>query len=215
MTEERHIVRERSISADAYCCSDYETRRRFSNYFYQIKEISDSDPINILDIGIGSRFLAEYLKRRGGACMTMDINEHLGPDVVGSIDTIPFASNSFDTVSAFEVCEHLPLHRLPRMLSELWRVAQRACILSVPNCTPAYPLQITLPRVGALRWIVELHRRAGMWAPNQHEWEIGHGDASLRNIRDLIIEGGFRIERDYRVFENPYCHMFVLRKSNR
>ncbi len=50
-----------------------------------------------------------------------------------SIDTMPFESNSFDIVSAFEVIEHINFNSYKKSLQEIERVARKYIIISVPN----------------------------------------------------------------------------------
>ena len=45
----------------------------------------------------------------------------------------------------------------------------------------------------------------------EHQWEIGHGGISAGDVSEWIGEAGFRLERDYRPFENPLHHFVVLR----
>jgi len=47
----------------------------------------------------------------------------------------------------------------------------------------------------------------------EHYWEIGKIDYSLNKIVNDIQNTGFKIEKTYRVFENPYHRFFILRKG--
>jgi ubiquinone/menaquinone biosynthesis C-methylase UbiE len=52
---------------------------------------------------------------------------------VARVQNLPHADNSFDTVTAFEVLEHID--DVSAALGELRRVAKHNVILTVPNCT--------------------------------------------------------------------------------
>lgn len=51
---------------------------------------------------------------------------------VADVTELPYADGSFDTVTAFEVLEHIP--DFARALREFHRVARRNIIVTVPNC---------------------------------------------------------------------------------
>ena len=52
----------------------------------------------VLEIGIGNALVANYLKQRGIDITTMDIDERLRPDTVGSVTSIPFSEGIFKIV---------------------------------------------------------------------------------------------------------------------
>jgi SAM-dependent methyltransferase len=79
-----------------------------------------------LDVGAGSKKIS-----RAVGALTVDINRKHKPDVVASILYLPFRDGCFETVSAFEVIEHLDNDELA--LQELIRVSRKKIILSVPN----------------------------------------------------------------------------------
>jgi len=48
---------------------------------------------------------------------------------------------------------------------------------------------------------------------SEHYWEIGKAEYPLSKIINEIQKAGFRVEKTYRVFENPYHRFFILRKE--
>ena len=46
----------------------------------------------------------------------------------------------------------------------------------------------------------------------QHYWEIGKISYSLSRIKRDILDAGWMIMRDYRMYEDPHYHFFVLEK---
>jgi ubiquinone/menaquinone biosynthesis C-methylase UbiE len=77
-----------------------------------------------------------------GGAVTVDVNRKHRPDVVASILCLPFRDGCFETVSAFEVIEHVENDELA--LQELKRVSRNKVVLSVPNSLrgniPLFPL---------------------------------------------------------------------------
>jgi SAM-dependent methyltransferase len=88
-------------------------------------------PESLLDAGCGE---AEMLRRgvlpADVRPVLLDRNRDSAARVIGSVDALPFASQSFDVVTCLEVLEHLedPV----RAVRELARVARRAVVVSVP-----------------------------------------------------------------------------------
>jgi len=91
-----------------YFNKSYDTKERFISYWHQINEIMELNPKKVLEIGVGNGFVSKYLKERGVNVITLDIDERLKPDAVGSVLDIPFSESSFDVVTCYEVLEHLP-----------------------------------------------------------------------------------------------------------
>jgi hypothetical protein len=47
----------------------------------------------------------------------------------------------------------------------------------------------------------------------EHYWEREKVEHSLSKIVKDIQRAGFKIEKSYRIFENPYYRFFILRKE--
>jgi 2-polyprenyl-3-methyl-5-hydroxy-6-metoxy-1,4-benzoquinol methylase len=81
----------------------------------------------VLDVGCGDAFLEEYVAR------------YVGVDIAGKSDVfvdlerggLPFRDKSFDAVMCIDVLEHLD--PLAEVLAELFRVANRYVVISLPN----------------------------------------------------------------------------------
>ena len=135
------------VEPSHYFKPSYDTKKRFISYWHQITELIQLKPSSILEIGIGNSLVSNYLKQRGYNVTTMDIDPCLNPDIVASIDRIPFTDESFDVVACFEVLEHLPYEKFTISLKELHRVSRRYVVLSLPDATLAYPLYIYIPKL--------------------------------------------------------------------
>lgn len=187
----------------------YESLERWVSHWYQIGEIQRDKPESVLEIGIGSGIVAEHLRHLGHTVVTLDLDPTLEPDVVGSITEMPFSVGSFDVVSAFEVLEHLTKAQVPQALAEMKRVARSGVLISVPDTTRAYALQLPIPRLGVRRWLFERGTVPAYALHSGHRWEIGHGNVSTATVRTWLHDAGLSVERDYRPFEHPYHHFFI------
>lgn len=197
-----------------YFDKSYDSKERIISYWYQTKEIIELNPEKVLEIGIGTGFVSQYLKNRKINILTLDIDERLGPDVSGSILDIPFPDESFDIIASFEVLEHLPYDDAKKALTEIYRVSQKYAILSLPDCTGVYRFCISIPKIGVYNKLIPLPR---FKAPShtfdgEHYWEIGKAGYSLSRVTNDIQKTGFEVKRTYRLLENPYHRFFILNK---
>ena len=195
--------------------NNYDSKGRFWSYWHQINEITSLGSNRVLEIGIGSGFVYRYLRGRKIKVITLDIDGRLNPDAVGSVLRLPFSNESFGVVACYEVLEHLPYEDFPKALSEINRVSSRYAVLSVPDSTRAYRLDIQIPKIGELRKLIQLPRlRVPKHQFNgEHYWQIGKGECNLRKIIGKIHEADFELKKTYRIFEMPWHRFFVLEKT--
>jgi len=110
-------------------------------YYKKIERIRVQHTINylkrclppFLDVGCGSKEISAAVN-----AVTVDVKKRHRPDVLASILYLPFRDACFETVSAFEVIEHMENDELS--LQELKRVTRNKVVLSVPN-----PLRYNVP----------------------------------------------------------------------
>jgi SAM-dependent methyltransferase len=193
----------------------YDTRERFLTYWHQADEVRQRQPENVLEVGIGNGFLHRYLRARSVDVHTVDSDERLGPDTVGSVLQLPFDDGQFDLVCCYETLEHLPWDRFSPALRELRRVGRRWVLLSLPDVTPfaRVDMEVKTPgRQRTMRRLVELRRKAQPHEfDGQHYWEIGKKGWPASRILGVLGEADLEVEADFRVFELPYHHFFSTR----
>ena len=134
--------------------------------------------------------------------------------VADSVLAIPFGKRSFDVVLCCEVLKHFPYAGFRRSIQELYRVSKRRVILSVPDVTMVYRINIELPRMKPIKRLIPhpFPRPAKLPLDGEHYWEIGMAGYPLKRITSDIANFGFAIDGSYRVFENYYHRRFCLRK---
>ena len=200
------------VDPNHYFNKFYDTKERFISYWHQINEITSLGSNRVL--GIGNGFVFKYLKERKIKMTTLDIGERLNPDVVGSVLRLPFSNESFGVVACYEVLEHLPYEDFPKALIEIHRVSNSYAVLSVPDSTRVYRLDIQIPKIGELRKLIQLPR---LRAPEQefdgqYYWEIGKDELTLQKIMGKIHDADFELKKTYRIFEMPWHRFFVVEK---
>lgn len=205
------------IGPEIYFKKTYDSKKRFCSYWHQIDEIMDLNHRRVLEIGVGSGFTARYLKAKGVSVVTIDIEKVLRPDITADIIHLPFKDSSFDIVACFELLEHLPYEDFTRCLSEISRVTNRRAVLSLPDAGRIFRYLFELPfTVNAIKGIITMPRLKKLvhQFDGYHYWEIAKAGYPLKRIMKDIDGAGFRIEKNYRVFENPGHRFFVLRKRH-
>lgn len=202
------------VSKNHYYHKEYDKKERWLSYWYQINEVFESKQNNILEVGIGNRLVADYLKKRGFKVTTCDIDEQLKPDIVASVDNLPFKQNSFDFVLCSQVLEHIPFDMVPKALQNLRRVTRQWVLISLPDFSITYfhfafKLIPFIPKVSKS---IKLRLPVKHTFSGEHYWEIGKRGYSLSKIRNLLKAAGFRIVKDYLPEENLFHHFFLLKK---
>jgi len=195
-----------------YSFKKYVHKSRWVSYWHQIREVLDLAPESVLVVGPGDGIVVDVLKKQIGEVKTFDIEKELNPDIVGSVDDMPLADDSFDVVLCAEVLEHLPFEKFEKSLSELKRVAGKYVVLSLPHFGPQVKLNFKIPMVKEVRIAVKIpfplrHAPGGV-----HYWEIGKRGYPPGKIRK-IISRYFKIEKEFIPLENQYHHFFVLKNK--
>lgn len=115
-----------------YACSENVDKIRETHTINWLKRCLPP----FLDVGCGSKKISTAVK-----AVTVDVDRKHKPDVLASILCLPFRDGCFETVSAFEVIEHVEDDELA--LHELKRVSRNKVVLTVPNSLreniPLYP----------------------------------------------------------------------------
>lgn len=202
------------VSPDHYIDPTYDSKERFISYWHQLNEIVSLNAREVLEIGIGNGFVSNYLRGKGIKIKTFDIDKRLNPDVVGSVLKIPFFDEIFDVIACYEVLEHLPYSNFRESLKEMSRVSRKSVILSLPDVTTVYRINIELPRIRSIKRLINhpFHRPAQHVFDGEHYWEIGKTSYPLKRIEFDIRQSGLNIIKTYRVFEFYYHRFFLLEK---
>jgi len=205
----------KQVDKNNYNFKNYCFRERWHSYWYQLKEILEYNPNNILEIGIGDKVIANYLQNNTNIeYKSADIAEDLGPDIACSVDNMKSEDVAFDMVCAFEVLEHLPFEKFTVSLKELHRISKKYVIISLPHWGRHFSIDIKLPFLKNIKYQCKIswpsikHKFNG-----QHYWEIGKTGYNFKKIKKIIIDTGFSIKKDYIAFHAPYHHFFVLEKN--
>lgn len=196
----------------------YDKLERFISYYYQIKLVREISPKNLLEVGIGSKVVSEYLKSMGIKVTTCDINPALLPDKVGDLRNLPFENETFEAVAVFEVLEHIPFSDLEQALKEISRVSKKYAIISLPYRHICFEMILKFPFIRTIlkksfldfcfRFPLVFHNEKDL---GEHHWELGLKKYSFKIIRKHLSRH-FKIIKEARPVLNSYHHFFILEK---
>jgi 2-polyprenyl-3-methyl-5-hydroxy-6-metoxy-1,4-benzoquinol methylase len=127
----------------------YDIQRRLEVLIDEMLADVDLAGLKVLEAGCGTGRGAERLKQRGASVTVLDLGPTLvqiavgrtfGAGVVASVDSIPFASSTFDIVFSTEVIEHTPDPLAA--VAEMWRVLGPGgrLVISTPNHLWKFPV---------------------------------------------------------------------------
>jgi len=197
-----------------YNFNNYLKMERWSSYWHQINAILSLKPKSVLEIGKGDGVTGYYLKNVANLdYKSLDMDSNLRPDIIGNIENMELADDSYDLVCAFEVLEHLPFDKFSAVLSGMKRVAKEYVVISLPYWGRHFSLELRSPYLKKLSWnfkagfMLKKHEFNG-----QHYWEIGKKGFSINKIKKEIEKSGLKIIKYYNLFESPYHELFILGK---
>jgi SAM-dependent methyltransferase len=205
---------QKQVDANHYNFANYISKERWISFYHQLDEIISMNPGKILEIGVGSGLLRTIIKDLlHYDYESMDIDEELSPDYIGSILEMPFSDKQYDVIGCFQVLEHLPFENLEKAFSELFRVAKNAVIISLPNARRI--LRVNIPKICRMKMFnrpfsrLQEHNFDG-----EHYWEINKKGYEIDEIKKKMTEiaekNGFILKRNYRVYEDEYRHFFIF-----
>ena len=198
-----------------YLTMQYLSRERWISFWYQLMEVTELHPSSVLEIGPGPGEVTTILRRIGMNVKTMDIDFSVKPTVVGDITSLPFQNHSFDVVLAAEVLEHIQFEEVDRALRELGRVAKKGLVITLPNFShfaPSIALKI-FPYIPRFSKVFPVTFPIPHHFDGQHYWEIGKRDTPLSLVKKTLTRyTGFAMKNEFLIEENPFHHMFVLKR---
>ncbi len=193
---------------EKYCYPD-----RWASYYYQIREIVQTNPRSVLEVGTGDGVVKQYIQHNTDIAYTnLDVAEDLKPDILGSVDAMPVPDESFDVVCAFEVLEHMPFELFEKNVLEMARVAKRYVLISLPHFGPPIKISFKVPFMREFVFAIKVPFPIQHIFNGEHYWEIGKRGYPLSKIKGILAKH-FVLEKDFVPFENQYHHFFVLRKK--
>ncbi len=198
------------VPSENYRFRKYCKKHPWMNFWYQINFVLQFEPKKVLEIGPGTKTVTHFLIREGVEVTTLDIDETLKPDVVGSVHELPFSDNMFDLVVCSEVLEHIPYELFKPALKEIQRVSRGPAIICLPNASGIVELLIKLPLLKPIHFFGKI---PFFWKEHvfegTHYWETGKKGYSIAKIRRDIESVGFTINIE-KIYPDDPAHLFLV-----
>ena len=211
----RSLEEEANLGRDIYFAPKYFERTQLFSQAAQINAIHGFGVREILEIGPGNGFAAEFLRAAGYKVDTVDVNLELNPTFVGSVlelDQI-VAPYSYDLVVCCEVLEHLPFASFPTALNQIAKATRKFAFITLPQSKKfLFSLSglLTVPSRGS-RWFCfapSLGRKNPIY--ENHHWELGwKPEHRISKICEIMSEK-FHVEKVNAEPMNPYHVFFKL-----
>jgi len=198
-----------------YFGPDYCTPERMASYGCQFREIMAFNPKTVMEVGCGAGVLNSLLNKAGVETKTLDFDRRLKPDLCASATHLPFRDKAFDVVGCFQVLEHLPYELFIPSVRELFRVARKGVVFSIPDVSRYFHLYIHAPRLGEHEWMFPINRPGyDLQFSGEHYWEIGWHNITAARIEQDLKTQGLLCARHHRSREYAYHHFFILNRPS-
>jgi hypothetical protein len=204
---------------------DFLARLDFLNwyrYFFILKELTRLAPKHVLEIGPGEGTIKRVCEPFVEEYATMDVNTRLGPTFLSDVrDRIADAEGQYDAVVAADILEHIPFDAVPRALGNIHSYLKHRghALITIPHRGSNFlfmsPTQV--PRSfrvppGFLSpggfWRRFIKRQ--IWIDPDHQWEIGDGYHSVKDVERLFQEQQLSVEKRQPIL---YVDFWTLRKQ--
>lgn len=194
--------------------NNYDKKIRWIQYHTQIDTVLKLSPSNLLEIGIGSGVVSNYLKKYIKV-HTFDINRNLNPDTVGSVENLSkyFKNNQFDVVLCSQMLEHIPYNKFDDCLKQIFNISKRFVILSLPHAAIHLRGNIAVMKNAKINFNITIPKPIKHKFYKGHYWEIGKLGFSRSKIRKHLKEY-FNILNEFGMQEDPYYRFYVMEKKN-
>lgn len=204
----------KQVDKKHYDFNKYLKKGRWNSIWNQIDEVLKTNPKKVLEIGPGPGIFKSVLLSEGIEVKTVDIDPELNPDFVASATDLPFDSNSYDCVVAFQMLEHIPYKDALKAFNEFTRVAKKNVIISLPNAKVLWPVSIYIPRKGDITFNFPKPKikTTEQVFDGQHYWEINKKGYPLKKIINDFKNSNLLLRNTYRVKENLYHQFFIFEK---
>jgi SAM-dependent methyltransferase len=197
----------------------YDSAQRWVNYGMQVRTVLECCPRTVLEVGIGNGTVTALLRGRGLEVTTLDIDERLRPDLIGSVHTLTnvVAPKSFDLVLCAEVLEHLPFELLPSCARELAAAAREHVVIGLPGFLReqrwGIAVELRLPRFRrAMKLGIDYPLPEWPGSDSEHYWAADYRPYTLRAITETIGRYA-ELEKVVRERLDPYHVVLVCRPA--
>lgn len=205
----------KQVDKSHYEFQNYLSKERWSSLWHQLDEVIQLKPEKVLEIGPGPGVFKQMALLMGVSVETLDLDPELRPDHIGSATALPFVTNAYDVVCAFQMLEHLPYDVSLIAFNEMVRISQRYVVISLPDARSVWRYQLHIPGFGMCNLLVprpQLRAKEHKF-DGEHYWELNKRGYRFNRIISDFSQADVQLIKTYRVQENPYHRFFLFKKS--
>ena len=181
---------------DAAWTRRLEARHHWEFYWYQQKLMEGlvrPGEDELLEMGIGSGFAANYCRSKGLDVTTIDIDDEKNPDIVANVVTYDF-ERSYDHLMAFEILEHIPYSEFEKIIRKVPRLVRKHAFISLPrNEEVVFKLDLKIPRIPRIN--LEWRRLKKKITTKAHHWEMDFREHTVASVEALFEDAGLSVVR--------------------
>lgn len=157
---------------------------------------------DVLEIGVGTGFTANYLRSKSVYVKTLDIDRKKKPDIVANLVEYQFPDH-YDHVLAFEVFEHIPFIEFKTVFEKISNVCKKYMFLSVPRNEKVWlHFGFQLPIIGKREFrFVTL--KGNVTTP-AHFWELDDGSVSTQDFERVFYTSKLKIISKQKCFSRMF-----------
>lgn len=205
--------RESTLGKEIYFSEHYFSMAQLGSFSHQLHEIYRLKPGSVLEIGIGNGFTSSFLRRAGIDVYTVDINPHLEPDLVSSIDDLPdkLINRQFDLVVCCEVLEHTPFENFEESI-RIFSQFSHNLFLTLPSYQTwiGFSGFVRIPKLKPIPLSLGLLiRRHKQLEKSVHFWELGSQKSTSRSEIKKILLKYYKKLNHHRFHLNRYHECFI------
>jgi 2-polyprenyl-3-methyl-5-hydroxy-6-metoxy-1,4-benzoquinol methylase len=191
------MTRERVYASD--WINQLENLDHWCSYWYQLKLMEGvvKKGNKVIEVGVGSGFLANYLRNKDIEVLTLDIDKGKKADVY--IDIVDFQpQNEFDFFCAFEVFEHLEFTEIDTVLDNVVGHLRKGIFFSVPSFN-----KIGLYLELRIKYLVNFKKDFAISLPPKkistkaHQWELGYKEYNEKRLSQKFIKRGMKLKKRF------------------
>jgi SAM-dependent methyltransferase len=202
--------------ANQYANRRYMSLERLYAYVQQFSLLGP-DTGSILEVGNGPGIFEKIAKAAGCDYLSLDYSFSTRPDLVGDVTRLPLKDKRFDFVFCCQVLEHIPFEAFTRAVEELCRLGRKRIAISVPDNRGFKRVSAHLPLIKFKKVfsVPGTGKHIDIATHGEHFWEIGgkgfKNCVSTAEVREKLGSvKAVKSIRDFRLFERPYQHFFIL-----
>ena len=196
-------VGEYSLRFDSEWTNFIETRDHWCLYWQQASLVEKFLPRDksLVEIGVGSGFLSNYLRSRRWSVNTVDIDEDKKPDFVSDASQFDFNDLAPEAILAFEIFEHVPFPLFTKIINNISLANPKFVIFSLPiNVTTLFSIDIKLPKLKKRQFSIRLPMNK--IKTKNHFWELSGNKKTKTGVLSGRCKGVVKTSDVFEVFES-------------